>query len=119
MELQRQNLALHTIQAYQNNVLKIADHDYQQSVLVTAQEVISPWLPLTGEPKIEDYGFQAFELVIIGDFAFDLSRYMELQIALSQAQIGCEVMNLGAACRTFNLLLAEGRQVLGLFRLDV
>lgn len=30
---------------------------------------------------------------------------------LVEAGIGCEVMDTGAACRTFNLLLAEGRNV--------
>lgn len=30
---------------------------------------------------------------------------------LLEAGVGCEVMDTGAACRTFNLLAAEGRQV--------
>lgn len=31
--------------------------------------------------------------------------------ALTQAQIGVEAMDIGAACRTFNILVAEDRQV--------
>lgn len=31
---------------------------------------------------------------------------------LAQSQIGCEFMALGAACRTFNLLVSEQRKVL-------
>ena len=34
-----------------------------------------------------------------------------IMAALQQMDIGCEVMGTAAACRTWNLLLAEGRQV--------
>lgn len=34
---------------------------------------------------------------------------------LAQAQVGFEVMDTAAACRTFNILVAEGRRVVGAF----
>ncbi|MEM9360380.1 MAG: MTH938/NDUFAF3 family protein, partial [Pseudomonadota bacterium] len=35
----------------------------------------------------------------------------ELRAAFAEAGIGLEAMNTGAACRTYNVLLAEGRPV--------
>ena len=123
MELQKQYLNQHAILAYEAKMLKIGAKDYNDSLLVTAQEIISPWQPLRAE-KLSIHDFDAvdlsrFELVIIGDASLNFSRYQNLQMEFSQRQIGCEIMNLGAACRTFNILLSEDRQVLALFRLDV
>jgi uncharacterized protein len=123
MELQKQYLNPHAILAYDPKFLKIGEHQYSDSLLVTSDELISPWQPLRAE-KLSIHDFQSidlnrFELVIIGDDALNFSAYQSLQIELSQRRIGCEVMNLGAACRTFNILLAEDRRVLALFRLDI
>jgi len=122
MELQKQASTPNSISAYQDLSLTIGQRIYHQSVLVNAQQIISPWTPLSSTTltimDLDALDLQAYELVIIGDVACNDGRYQSLQIALSQRGVGIEVMNLGAACRTFNLLLAENRQVLGLFRLE-
>ena len=38
-----------------------------------------------------------------------------LTAALAQAGIGLEVMDTAAACRTYNILMSEGRRVLAAF----
>lgn len=122
MELQKQSPNPNAILAYNNVSLTIGLTIYHDSVLVNAQQIISPWSPLRaqtlGMQDLDKLALEPYELLIIGDIAPHLSLYQPLQIALSQRGIGIEVMNLGAASRTFNLLLAENRQVLGLFRLD-
>ncbi len=51
------------------------------------------------------------DLILLGG-GDDLRRSAPaLMAGLQQKGIGCEVMGTAAACRTWNLLLAEGRQV--------
>jgi uncharacterized protein len=39
-------------------------------------------------------------------------------VALIEARVGLEVMDTGAACRTFNILSAEGRRVAAALLID-
>jgi uncharacterized protein len=52
------------------------------------------------------------ELVLIGTGSRQRFPKPELLKALVQAKIGFEIMNSQAACRTYNILVGEGRQVL-------
>jgi uncharacterized protein len=51
------------------------------------------------------------ELVLIGTGSRQRFPKPELLKALVQAKIGFEIMNSQAACRTYNILVGEGRQV--------
>jgi len=51
------------------------------------------------------------ELVILGTGRRQRFPRTELIAPLVRAGIGWEVMDTGAACRTFNVLVAEGRRV--------
>ena len=51
------------------------------------------------------------ELVILGTGARQRFPHPRLTVALSGARIGLEVMATGAACRTYNILMGEGRRV--------
>ena len=51
------------------------------------------------------------ELVLIGTGPTQCFASAEVRAAFMQRRIGVEVMQLGAACRTFNVLLQEERRV--------
>jgi uncharacterized protein len=55
------------------------------------------------------------ELVLIGTGARQRFLAPQLGVALAQAGVGFEVMDTAAACRTFNILMAEGRRVVAAF----
>jgi uncharacterized protein len=55
------------------------------------------------------------ELVLIGTGATQRFLPPLLTLPLVQARIGFEVMDSAAACRTFNILVAEGRRVVAAF----
>jgi uncharacterized protein len=115
MEIQKEDRQLHTIQSYSEHEIRIADKTYTQSILVTRTEIISPLAIQLELEEIKSLDLSETELVIVGFqtpgqlVTFPIREYFALQ------QIGLEVMNIGAACRTFNVLLAENRQVMGLF----
>jgi uncharacterized protein len=55
------------------------------------------------------------ELVLIGTGPAQRFLPPLLTLPLARARIGFEVMDTAAACRTFNILVAEGRRVVGAF----
>jgi uncharacterized protein len=51
------------------------------------------------------------EIVILGTGPRQRFPHPRLTAALAQARVGLEVMSLQAACRTYNILVAEDRKV--------
>ena len=51
------------------------------------------------------------ELVILGTGERNVFPPRELTFAFARRRVGLEVMNTGAAARTFNVLAGEGRRV--------
>lgn len=84
-------------------------------LVVAAQTLIAPWVV----PSIDKLVFDDFaavialqpSLVIFGSGATFRFPDTKILAAFSQARIGFDVMDTGAACRTYNVLLSEGRNV--------
>jgi uncharacterized protein len=55
------------------------------------------------------------ELVLIGTGPSQRFLPPTITLPLAQARVGFEVMDSAAACRTFNILVAEGRRVVAAF----
>src|SRR3954470_11036373 len=51
------------------------------------------------------------EIVLLGTGAQQIFQHPRLTRALADAHVGFEAMDTRAACRTFNILLGEGRRV--------
>ncbi|HYQ71991.1 MAG TPA: Mth938-like domain-containing protein [Gammaproteobacteria bacterium] len=107
--------ATHTIRAYREGEIVINDKTIRHSVIVTP-DTIQPWAPRS-MAELEQAHFAAFEalhpeVVIVGtgrQLQFPPPRF---SVDLLARGIGVEVMTNDAACRTFNILLSEDRQVL-------
>ena len=57
------------------------------------------------------------EVLLIGTGATHLLPEVEIMMRLSRLGAGVEVMRTDAACRTFNVLVSEGRRVTALLML--
>jgi uncharacterized protein len=83
--------------------------------LISPTELISDWRPqLLDELTLEDLEpllALAPEIVILGAGVKQRFPPMEWMAALMSRGIGCDVMDTGAACRTYNVLVSEGRKV--------
>ena len=86
-----------------------------QPVIVMPDRLISPWTIIDATAlTLADFNAVlelAPELVVFGSgrsFRFPDARIMA---AFSQRRIGFEVMDTPAACRTYNVLMSEGRNV--------
>jgi uncharacterized protein len=88
---------------------------YRQPIVVTAGEVRTDWLA-TDFATLAAAHFEYFlelkpEVLLFGTGAKQQFAHPELYRGLIQARIGIEFMDTPAACRTYNILVAEGRKV--------
>lgn len=84
-------------------------------LIVLPQQLIAAWAPasfdeLTAEhfTKLSELGM---EIILLGTGAKQRFPHPRLTRALMEKRIGLEVMDTGAACRTYNILVSEGRSV--------
>jgi len=94
---------------------------YETSLLVTSERVMS-W-DIAGFDALEASHVAQFiafqpEIVILGTGATLRFPHRELSRLLTLAGVGFEVMDSKAACRTYNVLTAEGRRVLAAILLE-
>jgi uncharacterized protein len=95
--------------------VRIGTLEYRTSLVLTPDTVVTEWAPFGFDGLAEaDFGRllgYAPEIVLIGTGATIRFPHPRLTHALTDAQIGFEVMDTAAACRTYNILAAEGRKV--------
>ena len=86
-----------------------------ESLILTSRQVITEWEPNKLIELTEAHMAMVLnldpELVLLGTGAKQQFPAMEILATFHRAQIGIEIMDTAAACRTFNILVAEGRHV--------
>jgi uncharacterized protein len=102
--------------------LTISNTVFSTSVRVGQRMGAQAWaakaLADINETDIAHWAAQKPELVVFGSGKTHRFLPPKLAVLLSQSGVGLECMSTGAAARTYNVLLEEGRDVLGAFILD-
>jgi uncharacterized protein len=88
---------------------------FEHSIVVTPEQVLTDWQP-QGFDALNEMHFAYFlalkpEILLFGSGAQQRFAHPRLYQALSAAGIGVEFMDTAAACRTYNILVAEDRKV--------
>lgn len=105
----------YVITAYESAYIAINGKNFHSS-LILQQVRMEPAWPLTdidqlATPHIKQILDFDPELVIIGTGARLAFPTVDVYAELVRRRIGVEFMDTGAACRTYNILSAEGRNV--------
>ena len=92
------------------------------SVIVMPRGPVTDWAPARFQDLAPQH-FQALaeaevEIVLLGTGQRLRFPRPEITRPLIEARIGVEVMDVPAACRTYNILMAEGRKVAAALVLD-
>jgi uncharacterized protein len=102
------------IRAYDPGAIRVGERALHTNCIVTADQVlewpvrtIASLTPADLEPIIA----LKPEIVILGSGETQAFPDPSVLGAVLSRGIGCEVMNTGAACRTYNVLVAEDRRV--------
>lgn len=117
MKLQADSVdALNTVTAYGPGWIEINRQRHEGAVLVMPEGEIAAWTVQSFE-ALTASDFEALlarepELVLFGTGESQRFPHPRLTAALASAGIGVDVMNTHAACRTYNILMMEGRRVL-------
>jgi uncharacterized protein len=106
------------IRGYTDGELRINNDRYREAVIVSADAVVS--VPEVRHPD-DLLAFDASrilklepELVLLGTGQRQIFPAAAVRALFLRAAIGFEFMDTGAACRTFNVLVAEQRRVVAL-----
>lgn len=123
MKFQPDQLAgTHVITRHDASALWVGQQRYGHSLLVPWQGTVQRWAPARPE-DLSAADFEAVlalspELVIFGSGPRQRFVPAALMRALIERRIGVETMDTPAACRTYNVLVAEGRSAVAALLLD-
>lgn len=103
------------IQAYGPEGIRIAGRTFTRGLILTPARIIEDWGPeriLDLDPgHLQPLIDLAPEVIVLGTGAAQVFPEPALWYLIMERRIGFEVMDTGAACRTYNILMAEGRRV--------
>ena len=94
--------------------VRVGAQEHRSGILVTP-DIVAEW-GASGFDALTEADFaellaHAPEIVLFGTGAVLRFPHPRLTQALAAARVGVEVMDTPAACRTYNILAAEGRKV--------
>ena len=103
------------ITAYEQGVVMVSGSPKTGSFIISLEQLIEDWAP-SHIDQLRKQHIQPLlelepELVLIGTGESLKFPAMEHYASLIQHNIGVEIMDSAAACRTYNILLSEGRKV--------
>jgi len=113
----------HVVRAYRQGELEIDDETHRTTVIVSASTLESAPQIRGVEDLSDAEAMRALiarmlalepELALIGTGASQVFPATGFRAQFLSAGVGVEVMDTGAACRTFNVLAAERRRVVAL-----
>lgn len=110
-----QTTTQNTFTAYGEGFVTVNGKRFEASLIVLPERLIENWAPRQFEALAEAH-FEALaalgaEIVLLGTGTTLRFPHPRLSRALLENRIGLEVMDNQAAARTYNILMAEGRNV--------
>jgi uncharacterized protein len=110
-----QSAGNYLITGYGTGWVEINETRYQESLIVLPSKLVTDWQVANfgslAEAHFERLAQLAPEVVLLG--TGDTHRFIHPRLShtLTEAGIGLECMHTAAACRTYNILMSEGRHV--------
>lgn len=115
MHINLESIDKYSVQAYSDTEIEINSTVYYHNVIVSREEIINEW-PLSAISALDEQTLAPLllhkpEIILIGHQQTGRFAPAVIRQQLMQQRIALESMSIGAACRTFNVLLSEGRAV--------
>lgn len=103
------------VRSYAPGRVRVRDREFTASVIVSAARIVEDWMPRSVAElragHLDELTAGSPEVVIIGTGERQVFPEPATLTTLMDLGIGFEVMDNGAACRTYNVLLSEQRRV--------
>jgi uncharacterized protein len=122
MKLHLQTPAANVVTGFGAGWIRVGATEYRENIVLLPDTIVKGWAPAGFEALGErDFarllGYEP-EIVLLGTGSTQRFPHPRLLAPLGKAQVGVEAMDTGAACRTFNILVAEGRRVAAALTVD-
>jgi uncharacterized protein len=105
----------HTVTGSGPGWVRVDAEEYRENLILTPDTVVAGWAQGGFEGlTVDDFKrllASAPDVVLLGSGSAIRFPPAHLAAVLMEAHVGLEVMDTPAACRTFNILAAEGRRV--------
>ncbi len=103
------------VSGFGDDWIRVGGREYRENCLLTPDGVQTGFAPagFAALAEVDFTGLLAYcpEIVLLGTGAVQRFPHPRLSQALPAAHVGFEAMDTRAACRTYNILLGEGRRV--------
>ena len=103
------------VDAYSDAAIVVDRKSYHSSLILSATRIIDDWPPQTCQEltarHLQPVVTMDPEIVLIGTGSKIVFPEDETLLPITSNRIGYEIMDTGAACRSYNYLVAEGRRV--------
>ncbi len=104
------------IQAYADGTFRVSGVVHDGAVMVFPDKTVSWTVSVNADVGVDDFALLLdrageFDVVLLGLGATVTNPPFELRRALKERGLSVDFMDTGAACRTYNVLMAEGRRV--------
>lgn len=108
-------VGLNVFSGYGDGYVSVNGERHVASLIVMPREIVPGWAPARFEDLAADHFVTLagceLEIVLLGTGARLRFPRPEVIRPLVEARMGIEVMDVQAACRTYNILMGEGRKV--------
>ena len=103
------------IASYGPDWVRVNEQEFRRSLIVTPERLVSDWPPRTFGDLVEAH-FEVIaslepEVVLLGTGSRQRFPRPPLLRSLLARGVGVEIMDTAAACRTYNIIMLEGRRV--------
>jgi uncharacterized protein len=103
------------VQACSMTEIRVRERIIRTSVILTASEWVLDWPPRSVDELSTEHLQRVLalapEVILLGTGERQVFPAAQVVAAVHRAGIGIEIMDTRAACRTFNVLVQEGRKV--------
>ena len=109
------NTEMNVVRAYGPGEISVRDQVITRSLILTASELVADWAPQTIDAVTELDMRRVLthdpEVIVLGTGESLVFPHKNIMTFVLQRGVGLEVMDTPAACRTYNVLVHEGRRV--------
>jgi uncharacterized protein len=110
------------IQRYERGSIVVNGQELRESCILSQGTLIPSWHARSGVTltwdDLQPVLALAPQILILGTGTSQVFPSGEITVQIAREGVGLEVMDTGAACRTYNILVSEGRRAVAALILD-
>ena len=109
------NTAAFLVHEYTSSYIRVNNVQHTNSIIISYNALLPEWPPQSMDQLTDDHIIEILkndpEMILLGTGEKIQFPHPKILQAAYKRNVGVEIMDTAAACRTFNMLAADGRKV--------